>query len=77
MDIPNDTRGKKIRLTYRIGMQRKDREAVMVYLGTDGDSRYIFSARPVAGTQTLPMSAIIDWEVVADNAGVYLNRVKG
>jgi hypothetical protein len=70
--------GKRYRVRYRIpGLHRYDREAVMVYLGpgTGGMIDYLaWSARPVAGTQHLRASHIIDLELVDGAVGSYLNR---
>ena len=45
--------GQRYQVRYRSGSQRRDRTAVMVYLGEDGDS-LLFDARPAAGTQRMP-----------------------
>lgn len=51
--------GTKYIVRYQSETQRYQRQAVMVYLGPtpEGDG-YLFSARPVAGTQKLPKSWI-------------------
>lgn len=65
--------GKKYRLFYRNPMQRRPREAVMVYLSRQGTSTS-WSARPVAGTQEMPDSWLISVTEVDDQEVCYVNR---
>jgi hypothetical protein len=44
----------------------------MVWLGSNGREMK-FSARPVAGTQTFPVEAVLDVQKVADETDVYVN----
>jgi hypothetical protein len=67
-------KGKKYKVRYRIGMQRNDREAVMVFLGVN-DSLLLWSARPVAGTQQLYSKDLKEATQVSDDTVVYLNRI--
>jgi hypothetical protein len=55
--------GRRYLLRYRGETQRRDRTAVMVYLGEDGD-RLLFDARPAAGTQRLPRTWVHSVEPV-------------
>lgn len=67
--------GKKYRIVHRSETQRRDRVSVMVYLGDEGSTWHLFSARPVAGTQMMPKSWIKDITQADDNAKVSLNEV--
>jgi len=66
--------GERYRLRYRSETQRRDRTAVMVYLGEDGD-QLLFDARPVVGTQRMPRVWILGIEPVPVNTPAYINRV--
>ena len=66
--------GQRYLLRYRSATQRRDRAAVMVYLGDDGD-RLLFDARPAAGTQSMPVGWIQAAEPVADDTPAYINRI--
>lgn len=66
--------GVKYRIEYRSETQIKPRQAVMVYLGRDG-SDLLFSARPVAGTQHLPVVWLRAVEQVDPATEAYVNRV--
>ena len=71
------TPGWKYRLRSQSSQQRYPREAVMTFLGMDGDN-YFFSARPVAGTQTLNAAMVrevILVEHVNKNTEHYLNKI--
>lgn len=68
------TVGQRYWLRYRSATQRLDRTAVMTYLGTNGDA-LTFNARPVAGTQEMPRSWLLDIVPVAAGTAVHLNRV--
>jgi hypothetical protein len=69
--------GSKYKIRYRIGMQRNDREAVMVFLGKSEtlSDLLLWSARPVAGTQSLYPQDIKEVEKVASDTVVYINRI--
>jgi hypothetical protein len=66
--------GQRCLLLYRSETQRRDRTAVMVYLGEDGD-RLLFDARPMAGTQRIPRVWIRDVEPVAADTPAHINRI--
>jgi len=66
--------GERYRLRYRSETQHRDRTAVMVYLGADGD-QLLFDARPAAGTQRIPSIWVLGVEPVPANTPAYLNRV--
>lgn len=56
-------KGKKYIVVHMSEAQRKPRESVMIFLGSEDQSTF-WSARPVAGTQELPKSWIKGlWEV--------------
>lgn len=67
------SRGKKYKVVYKSDTQRFNREAVMVFLGEQGNDTS-WSARPVAGTQTMPRHWIIGVAEVEASARVYINR---
>jgi len=73
----NLTEGEMYKLTTMIsGVQRYARVHVMKYIGRGGYSGkdYVFSARPVAGTQEIPVTHIINaWRVSSDTKP-YMNR---
>jgi hypothetical protein len=71
---PSMELGERYRVRYRSETQRRDRTAVMVYLGEDGD-RLLFDARPAAGTQRLPCAWVRRVEPVAADTPAYINRV--
>ena len=52
------TPGQRLRVLHRSETQKYTRESVMIFLEKI-DNQLVFSARPVAGTQTLPVSWII------------------
>jgi hypothetical protein len=66
--------GQRYRLVYRSQTQRLPREAVMTYLGRDGDT-LSFDARPVAGTQHMPAAWLRTAEPVPRATKAVLNRV--
>src|SRR5262249_14382978 len=75
--------GHGYHLTYRSTTQRRDRGAVMVYLGTDygtdtGPSGEVllFDARPAAGTQRLPRTWLRSAHAVPDDTPPYLNKIE-
>jgi len=68
--------GKKYKIRHKSLTQRYARESVMVYLGQGMhvDQLEMFSARPVAGTQSLWKVDIQSWELVDDATPISLNR---
>ena len=66
--------GLRHRLRYRSETQRRDRTAVMVYLGEDGDA-LLFDARPAAGTQRMPRGWVRAAEPVTANTPAHINRI--
>lgn len=66
--------GRKYRIKHRSETQKKDRESVMRFLGEEGSS-YVWSARPVAGTQTMPKSWVKSAEPVLESTDPYINKV--
>lgn len=68
--------GKKYRVTHRSETQKKDRQSVMRFLGAEG-SNLIWSARPVAGTQSMPRSWFRSADLVLESTDPYINRVEG
>lgn len=66
--------GRRYRLRYRSGTQRRDRTAVMVYLGADGEA-LLFDARPVAGTQRMPRAWIREVQRVPADTPPHLGKV--
>jgi hypothetical protein len=67
--------GKRYEIVHQSPGQRYARVSVMVYLGTSGAiDQLSFSARPVAGTQTMPRSWIRNVEEVPDSTAASLNR---
>jgi len=71
--VPPMTRGHRYRVRYRSATQRRDRTAVMVYLGADGDC-LLFDARPAAGTQHMPHAWVRAIEPVPADTPAHLNR---
>ena len=71
--------GKTYLVTHRGDGQKYDRQSVMVYLDRQsayGRVDHRFSARPAAGTQTMPEPWIVAAEEVADGTECYVNRRK-
>ncbi len=68
------TQGHRYRVRYRSGSQRRDRTAVMVYLGTNG-GWLLFDARPAAGTQRMPNTWIRAVEPVPADTPAQINRL--
>lgn len=67
--------GKKYRVTHQSDLQRFARESVMVYLGKSKFSdEHQFSARPLAGTQTLTTGSILKSEEVPEDTPVSMNK---
>ncbi len=67
-------RGQRYRLRYRSETQRRDRSAVMVYLGADGD-QLLFDARPAAGTQRMPRTWLRAVEQVPVDTPAHINKI--
>lgn len=66
--------GRKYRVTHRSETQKKDRQSVMRFLEIQGND-IIWSARPVAGTQSMPVSWFKSAEPVLESTDPYVNRV--
>lgn len=66
--------GKKYRITYKSEAQRNKREAVLQFL-EEVEGELVLSARPVAGTQKMPRSWIIDITDVSDSTECYMDKV--
>lgn len=66
--------GAKYRVTYRSETQKRDRQAVMRFLGVEGD-KLTWSARPVAGTQEMPRSWFKSAERVLESTQPYIDKV--
>lgn len=67
--------GQWYRVTHRSETQRLSRESVMQYLWLDAGGTLAFSARPVAGTQQLPLHWLVDAVEVPPGTKVVLSRV--
>lgn len=67
-------KGRKYRIKHKSETQKKVRESVMRYLDED-DGSYIWSARPVAGTQTMPKEWLQSAEPVLESTDPYINKV--
>lgn len=70
------TPGKKYKVVYKGERQHYNREAIMVFLGTEGNNTS-WDARPFAGTQTMPSSWIVAVFQVDPCTKVYLDRRSG
>jgi hypothetical protein len=70
--------GKRYFLRYRLYGQRRDRTAVMDFMAEDSQGvrggHLLFSARPLAGTQSLPKEALLEWRQVGKDMPIHLNR---
>jgi len=66
--------GQRYQVRYRSGSQRRDRTAVMVYLGEDGDGLLV-DARPAAGTQRMPRRWLRAVEPVPADTAAHINRI--
>lgn len=66
----------RYRLRWRHPAQRLDREAVWSFLGDAPDDHVSFSARPLAGTQTMPRDWIVDLTEVPKDTPISLPRVR-
>lgn len=56
--------GGRYRVRYRLAAQRRDREFVGTYLGTDYSGALQFDQRPAAGTGSLPAASLLAAELV-------------
>ncbi len=68
-------KGTKYEVRYRLSLMRRDRKLVGTYRGivmNTLDTVLQFSARPVAGTQQLPLTAIKDITKVHPNTPCYV-----
>lgn len=65
--------GRLYEVTHRSATQRRSRRSVMTFLGRDGGG-LLWSARPVAGTQTMPTDWVEGIREVPAGTAVYLNR---
>ena len=65
--------GKKYRVIYQTKTERYPRSAVMIYLGSAAEL-LLFSARPVAGTQSIIPSWIKMFEEVPDSTRTSINK---
>jgi len=72
--FPSLTTGRRYQVRYRSETQRRDRTAVLVYLGADGDA-LLFDARPAAGTQRMPRGWVRQIEPVSADTPAHINRV--
>jgi hypothetical protein len=70
--LPALSPGATYEIVTRIGAQRYNRRSVMRYLG-EGRGELLFSARPIAGTQTLHRDHIIGIREVPARTRCYLN----
>jgi hypothetical protein len=66
--------GRKYRLRYQLANQRKPREAVLIFLDEFG-GQYHFSARPVAGTQSIEKEAVQHIEAAGVGEECFLNKI--
>jgi len=69
--------GCSYRIRSKSSIQKYPRESVMTFLGMVGDN-YSFSARPVAGTQTMDhhmLKDVLSVEQVPTTFSHYLNKI--
>lgn len=65
--------GEKYSVTYQIiGLHRKPKRFVGVYLGINGldDRQYNFSLRPEAGTSSVPIESILSASTTMEPCGI-------
>ena len=73
--------GNRYKIYHMASNQRRMRFSVMDYLGREqyetspGGPNYIFNGRPLAGTQSMPLSWIKHIEQVEKNTPITLNRI--
>ena len=67
----------RFRVRYQLATQRVPREDVLDLVGGNHplDLNYVFSARPIAGTQTIPKTAIIQMLPTSDDTPITLGRI--
>jgi hypothetical protein len=69
--------GRRYRITHQSDTQKYARVSVLDFMqsgtGTDA-SALMFSARPIAGTQAMPRSWIINIEEVSSNTPITMNQ---
>jgi hypothetical protein len=70
-------KGQKYKVRHRImGVQRRDRESVMTYLGIDRTfTETQWNARPAAGTESLRPQNILAFTPVASHVEHYVNHL--
>jgi hypothetical protein len=70
--------GRKYRIVFKNENQKYLHQSVMAYLGENKalifGHNLVFDARPVAGTQEIPLSWIADIREVKDNHPIVLNK---
>lgn len=70
--------GAKYEIIYKNGTQRYPRSSVLTFLTMDRMGNYVFSARPLAGTQSFDhhfVSDIISVTRVSHTRAHHLNRI--
>lgn len=71
--------GARYAIRWRSPNLRRDRLDVLDYLGDNYTNRsggeYVFSARPIAGTQAIPIDWVISMERVASSTPIQIGRV--
>lgn len=77
---PLMTPGERYRITYKTPSQRRYRESVMTFLELQpvaNSFNSIWSARPVAGTQEIPVIWVTKIQLIEriEDAKVYINKV--
>lgn len=66
-------RGHRYRLHLKRDQDRNVKTTILDYLGDDGDGRtHLFSARPLAGTQTIPHRWVRGAELVSTTVPIQL-----
>jgi hypothetical protein len=66
--------GTRYHVRYRAPNQRRSRTAVMDFVAVDR-ANLVFSARPVAGTQSIPGAWVRSVKAVPIDTPVHINRV--
>lgn len=69
--------GKRYWLRYRLYGQRRDRTAIMSFMGAHeqlGKSHLMWSARPVAGTQSLPLESVFEISERDERHAIFIDR---
>lgn len=74
---PTLTAGHRYKITHRAGNQQIARYSIMDYMGPDHDEpkNLNFSARPLAGTQSMPKSWIISIREVPKTTPIAINKI--